>query len=455
MFDSGVVARRFAAVALASFGLCGAGCSQNPPGAAGAEGRPSAPASPAPLQVHKGAGKDSTASPAVLDSSSSLTDSAIWQPVPNGDSCGLYEADTAKAHFAKRVWAGCGNGCSVAPASPLADAGSSLRSASAAFIDGDFFVRVTVGSQTMRLAHLARISDGVTIGAVEQRTNLSNCLITGGAASSPRSFPFSMGAGALLVGTVGEMPGAAISWPSGWTPRPASPTSFFSWTDGWGMTFADGTVRVSPRSSANQLTTLETNAVPSYHSFGRGSWVVWTALSAATGHSVVRAYSSTTGVRTLVAQGADATVVALSDERIAWITVSGPNAAEGTYESARLNWGALPAQGGALTPKGGAALPATSNLLELQTGGDYAATIGCTNADGARSCTLLVARTSTGELLRIAPRPGNAWSDVLAIGPDEILLGEIDQPSSDPTIGQKIQRLVRLQTAQLGALGWK
>src|SRR5713101_2998424 len=89
-------------------------------------------------------------------------DSTLWSPVAPGDPCGLYVADGAKMRFPRRTWAGCGPaGCQVASAAILAtDAGVERGSVSAAFENGEVYLRQVSGASNYGLVSISRLSDG-------------------------------------------------------------------------------------------------------------------------------------------------------------------------------------------------------------------------------------------------------------------------------------------------------
>ena len=60
-------------------------------------------------------------------------------------------------------------------------------------------------------------------------------------------------------------------------------------------------------------------------------------------------------------------------------------------------------------------------------------------------------RLSDGKRWTIGPRPGAYYREVLAVSPQIILVGEIDD-SGDPKLGWQIQRLTRFDLSQLDQL---
>jgi hypothetical protein len=135
------------------------------------------------------------------------------------------------------------------------------------------------------------------------------------------------------------------------------------------------------------------------------------------------------------------------------LSVSGPQATQFTYASARIDWlkyVAAPGQFLTQTQPAGPIIPAQTALVDLAAGDDYAATIGCdanSNQD-IRICHVYVAQLSSGKVWAVPQRPGgNSFRKVLAIGPTELVLGEQDaQPLS---IQPDFKRIVRIAIAHL------
>jgi len=153
------------------------------------------------------------------------------------------------------------------------------------------------------------------------------------------------------------------------------------------------------------------------------------------------------------ASGTWINVARVTDDRIVWLSVSGPQASQFVYLLASIQWMKYVATSGQLVTQSeptGPAVPAATALYDLAAGDDYAATIGCDanpNQD-QRICHVYVAQLSTGKIWAIPQRPGgNSFRKVLAIGPTELVLAEQDaQPVS---IQSDFVRLVRISIAHL------
>jgi len=91
----------------------------------------------------------------------------------------------------------------------------------------------------------------------------------------------------------------------------------------------------------------------------------------------------------------------------------------------------------------------------LQTWGDYAA-IKVYETDGVTH-HIVIARLSTKETWRLPARPGKAFTEVLAVSPDEVWLGENDGAAGGPDEGFVARRLLRVRidaAAEIAKAGW-
>lgn len=142
--------------------------------------------------------------------------------------------------------------------------------------------------------------------------------------------------------------------------------------------------------------------------------------------------------------------IALSDDRLVWLGEHGPNVADGAYDAVEIYSSPVPDKPSDVVITKGPPLPVTAGLLDIKTGGDYAATGGCYKLDGSFECRVFVVQLSTGKLWRMRPRmPGYYSNPVLGVSNDEIVLGETDNTNAG--VGNRIRRLVRYKTATLDA----
>jgi hypothetical protein len=389
------------------------------------------------------------------DARDPLTDESVWSRVDIGDSCELYEADLARAAFARRNWRACGPGCLVADA-PVWGSFATLGDASASFRKGETFVRTSVKSPRGVLTHVSRVSDGATVAAVEQR-GVANCIGLGGA-DAPLLLPYLIIGGRYVVGRVNAaVEPSRVGWPGSSVVQAGLRTCLpFGWEGGWGICFNDGTIRIVGSNAATTMTQIDAASVPAFSAAARNEMAVWSGWDGATQHYVVRAYTAATGTRALAAvDTGDVSAVALSDDRLVWTGIHGPLIGQGSYESAEIYSSPPAPTSDRIVATRGPSLPVSGGLMTLVTGGDFAATRGCVRADdGGSLCSVLVVQLSTGRLWKVSSRPGNVFNSVLAASSDEILLGEVDEATGDRY--GLLLRLVRLSTSALDQIerGW-
>jgi hypothetical protein len=329
-------------------------------------------------------------------------------------------------------------------------------SVTAAFQNGDVYLRQVSGASTYGLVSILRLSDGQIVAAVQQRARLDRCVIVGNAAASPFVVPFlaSTDGFGLLVSTVDPTVGT-LSWPSNWIAWKGSTTSVFSNDSLWGVALDDGSIRVSDGLPAMNMLKVDQGPVPSFRTYGRSNVALWTLRDASAGLDVIKIYVPGAGAKQLVNQpNTNAQALAASDRIIAWIGTHGQRVLDGTYDAAELYWSPFVTSPKDAVVTQGPSLPAQNDLHELQTTGDYAATIGC-GATGPASCNVLIVQMSTRKLWALSNRPSSLFLDVLALSDTEVFLAEIDWPSA-PQYLQQIQRFVRIRLGDLDSLagGW-
>jgi hypothetical protein len=328
------------------------------------------------------------------------------------------------------------------------DVGVYRASASAAFQNGDIYLRLVSGSPQYRLVIVTRISDGQAIAAVQQRSRLDTCGVAGGATGSPFLFPF-VGSDSdlgLLVGRFDPV-GSAFVWPPKWLPVHDIQTTTFGNAEFWGMGFVDGSVRVASSFLATSLMKVDQGVASATSSFGIDHVAFWSLPEGSPGYSDIKMYDPQSGTGLLAKLAATHLLtVAASDRATVWIGTQGPHVFDGAFDSAKLYWSPRVARPEDAVVTEGPSLPGASDLLTLQTTGDFAATRSC--AQDELSCRILVVQLSTKRVWKIPNRPGSLFREVLALSEKEILLTEIDWPSGARYL-QEIQRLVRISLANL------
>jgi hypothetical protein len=181
---------------------------------------------------------------------------------------------------------------------------------------------------------------------------------------------------------------------------------------------------------------------------GFGNQLVWTNTLA----SAIRSYTSSTGAIDLVTMPTDrhAFSVRLSADRLVWI--SGKHIGD-AYQDARWQWSPRATSADSIVVSDGPSLPIIGGLMDVQTGGDWAALNACSGPNDPNLCRVHVWHMTTGKTWILPPRSGKRFTRVFAVTPTEIVLGETGFASED---SQFVRDLVRLELASLDAvvLAW-
>ena len=404
-----------------------------------------------------GAGDATVDATSTLDAGGEATArSGIWRRVPAAAPCPLFEAQLPPDPFPPRAWASCGTGCQVGDAwpAPLADRNALVVGSGGAYMRGDTYVYLSNDAQPQRMV-VVRMSDGATVAAARIDSTNYECVFSGYGSDAPLLFTaFEEDAG-LFFGRASIEAGAATQWQSGWVANgPAMFVSRFLFDDGHGVASNGGQVNWLPSTAANKFTVLDNSISPVDSTSGRGHLLVWNKNDGQ--HGWLMSFVPDGGAPSSFAPEPSGTwinVARVTDDRVVWLSVSGPQATQFTYASARIDWlkyVAAPGQFLTQTQPAGPIIPAQTALVDLAAGDDYAATIGCdanSNQD-IRICHVYVAQLSSGKVWAVPQRPGgNSFRKVLAIGPTELVLGEQDaQPLS---IQPDFKRIVRIAIAHL------
>ena len=396
----------------------------------------------------------SDSSPADAGSPGESGVAAGWLPVSTGGICTLNTADANGLDtFSPFAWASCGPGCRVADAVPPGFVLTSQRQSSGEYRNGDTFLRLlhsrTASVGGSALSRIVRLSDGKTVAALDIPTG--GCYVPAGGTAAAWFVP-------LLDATSSKFMGGSISDAaspltfSDWLPVVGLVKGAFQLQSSFGLALASGAVLATAPGSPSSWTTLAVEQAPPEHPLGRGGLLLW--IEPGTGGSrSLREYAADAGSQTLVGGAASVMVATLSDDKVVWITGFGPQAYQHIYTSAEFDWAAIPTAGTPIAPTKGPSLPYARNLDDLQSSGDYAATIGC--AADAITCEVAVVRISTGALTSLRPRPGKSFNRILAMSPSEMVLSEADSPATSGEV-QLVRRLMRIDLTQLAelALSW-
>jgi hypothetical protein len=327
-----------------------------------------------------------------------------------------------------------------------------------AYIGGDIYVYV---SRVQSVA-VTRMSDGSTVAAARIDPQTSQCVFSGYGSDAPLLFTVFREDGGLFFGRASAEAGVATQWQVGWvTNGPAIFVSRFMFDDGHGVASNGGQVDSLPSAAASAFTVLDNSVSPIDSTSGRGHLLVWNKNDGQ--HGWLTSFVPDGGGPSVLISAPSGTwinVARVTDDRIVWLVVSGPQAMQFVYTSARIDWmkyAATPGQLVTQSEPAGPNISAATALYDLVAGDDYAATIGCdgnANQD-QRVCHVYVVELSTGKTWAIPQRPGgNSFRKVLAIGPSELVLAEQDaQPIS---IQSNFKRIVRIAIARLDDVvaGW-
>jgi hypothetical protein len=194
------------------------------------------------------------------------------------------------------------------------------------------------------------------------------------------------------------------------------------------------------------LTTIDQGAIyPAHSAVGWANLVISNPALSGSQDEVIRSWEPDRPSRTIVAQAdTDVPAVALSDSSMVWVGVHGPARWDGTFTAAELYWTSFPAGQDSVSIGAGISLAGTHGFTELQTWGDYAATIG--EADGDANSTLFVVRLSDGHTWSVHSRPGSVFVRLLAVSQKEIVVGE------DTEVRYQMHNVTRYQLARLDEL---
>jgi hypothetical protein len=302
---------------------------------------------------------------------------------------------------------------------------------------------------------VVRMSDGATVAAARIDSTNYECVFSGYGSDAPLLFTAFQEDAGLFFGRASMEAGAPSQWQAGWVANgPAMFVSRFLFDEGHGVASNGGQVNWLPSTTATAFTLLDKSMSPVDSTSGRGHLLVWNKNDGQ--HGWLTSFVADGGAPSVLVPepvGRWINVARVTDDRVVWLSVTGPQATQFTYASARIDWMKYTASAGQVVTQAepaGPTIPAQTGLSDLAAGDDYAATIGCdANANpDQRVCDVYVVQLSSGKVWVVPQRPGgNSFRKVLAIGPREIVLGEQDaQPLS---IQPDFKRIVRIAIAHL------
>ena len=354
----------------------------------------------------------------------------VWKQVPAAAPCPLVQAQMPPDPFPTRTWSSCGTGCQVADAwpAPLADKNALVVGSGGAYLGGEAYLYLSNDSQPQRVA-VVRMSDGSTVAAARIDSMHYECVFSGYGSDAPLLFTAFQEDAGLFFGRASTEAGAPTQWQSQWVAnRTPLLVSRFMFDEGHGIASNGGTVLWLPSTTATTFNVLDNSVSPVDSTSARGHLLVWNKND--NQHGWLMSYAADAGARSILLPEPSGTwinVVRVTDDRVVWLNVSGPQATQFTYSSARIDWMKYAAAPGPVATQAqapGPTIPAQTALSDLAAGDDYAAAIGCdANANqDLRICHVYVARLSSGKIWAVPQRPGgNSFRKVLAIGPTEIV----------------------------------
>ncbi len=131
-----------------------------------------------------------------------------------------------------------------------------------------------------------------------------------------------------------------MQWQSGWIRNgPSIWLSRFMFDDGHGLTSNNGEVDWLSSSSSTAFTILDRTISPVDFASGRGHGLLWNKNNG--DHGWIMSFAADAGAPATLFSAPSGTwinVARLTDDRIAWISVSGPRTSEFIYTAARFDW---------------------------------------------------------------------------------------------------------------------
>lgn len=442
--------------------LAGCGCSDEPEARPADGGKADAASLPDSMPLPDASKpdasvKDATADTELFDASmldakndpayAWLFDDAAWKPLSVVPGCDVREADLGKLKYPGHVWADCGSGCrasEVMPGSGVIFRGAYRYGTGGRPYSGDIHVFMTSG---VRFPPGVQVAESFRLGTDVPASVLlvygDNCKISFSGKSATRLLrvnPYGAG-GVGAVALVPLEPGVPVSWPS---PQfKLSAYAFFDFDGGWGAIVGQTSVEVTFDFTSTQLTSVYSSPALQNEPRANGDAVVWEDWGAG---RVVRGWTKAGGSRVLADGSWEAGQVAISDTRIVWMGVNGPNTISGAYDTARLYWSPRALDPDNIVINAGPVLPAKVSMAAMVTHGKWAALEQYGDQGPAAT---LVADLETNDVWSIPVAAGH-WPSLIAISDTELLLADavtVQQRSASPA--QYLDTLVRYELAKL------
>jgi hypothetical protein len=270
--------------------------------------------------------------------------------------------------------------------------------------------------------------------APSKLANDSSCFEAWGG-SAPLLLTVLGGQGSIRFGRAPREPGTPITWHKTWlTDVAVIATERFDFDRGYGIGTEEDLRFVRP--PAESSVGLGGSA---HVAHGLGDQLVWAGTTGA-----IRSYTGTGPAIDLVPIPAPRKL-RLSEDRLVWISAA-PNGE--TFKDAKWHWSPRTKQPSGIVVHDGPSLPTIiDGGRDMQVGGEWAASLGCTAPGGV--CQIDIWHITTGETLVLPHRPQHRFSRIFAISPTEIVLGEAVAAKDD---FKTLHHLVRIELSALPAL---
>ncbi len=372
-----------------------------------------------------------------VDRSPDAIGDAVWSIIPGGEPCGLRSGDVSKAALPPLVWDKCGEGCTFSDPLLAGFVGIRETSVRGEERDGDLYVSMENGRPGEAITRILRLSDGRTVGLVQQRSNFADCGV--GAVSPFRLIAVQSKSALHLPARVTPEAVPPIRWATGWVSIPGLQTSVFAAGDGLGFVLYAGAIRWLANDDATGTSVVDTFSGVVDRSAARGTFAVWPLVEG--GVPAIRGMYAGEAVQTFANPPLEVVGVALAATSMVW-TAAKPKSSGG-YEYVEIQASPLPKSPKDVVVARGPALPSYAGVSRPATAGDFVAALGLALSTDL-SPTLFVVQVSTKKLWSIHSRPGNTFTDVYAMSGTEILIGE----RTDAIL----KRLLRLRLDRLDEL---
>lgn len=393
-------------------------------------------------------GAPADAGPEAASFAALVDDASIWHPIPNPGTSNLHEANVVPDPFPKRVWSSCGPGCSVTPAAlPFSPpVGVYAVTASADYVNGGVYLNASFANPIATVTRLERLPEGTTIAAtVARRPSGAAGQLARAGGAAPFMFLILGGNDLFRYGRAPQQPGDPIVWQPDWRSDTNTGRVRFVFDDGLGVGTPSGPLLMDD--DAGPLMELSGAAE---RIAGHGNQLVWTAGYA----PAIFSYTKAKGQVELVPmQDRGAIRVALSDERLVWISGARVN---DRYADRRWQWSPRVDDPANVVVHDGPAIDGMDPPLdEIKTGADWAAVTRCPVLGEFSTCKLVAWNMTTNQTVSITGRPGFYFFNILGVTPTELYLGEV---LIRPGGLFNIDNIVRLEIGALPSLaagaGW-